>query len=498
MGNNASQPSTASVLSPQDLGKIYIPLTMASSTDPLRQKILQLTSPSSSSTSPNNTNIGNTGSSSRPVFLSPDFAASSTAVSSLILPYTVQINDVYDPLVQPLLRTAEQFDPRLIQLSKMYISSTTSFSAEQFWTQYFTTAVRIIQEYNQTNIVMDDNQEEENNSNKKGTPISRSSEEETILLSQIEEVFVYKVPPRPSAAGWKAQEWPGGLDNPFVIGYLRITGHGNAIVITVWKKGSNSTITSPSFSSSNAEGNRNSTSVTSSSSSLTATPNRNYNIAQQPLLQGHTIVLSCKFTINDERGVSFFIEPVLDSSRYFVLRMVSKDNRIGFAGIGFRERHSAFEMKESIAHYIAQYERQHRSLLEISTDTTRSTFTPTDDKKNIQGTPSSSTTNITTDEIPLNSSTSNSNNNTATSQTPTKVPLLVPPPRTSNLPLTKTSNTTTTTTTVTTKSSDLLPVVTTITSAVTDTVKTITEPNNHTNTNEEKQEDDEFGDFVTN
>jgi hypothetical protein len=159
------------------------------------------------------------------------------------------------------------------------------------------------------------------------------SSEPSVLLCSIDECFVYRIPPRPSAAGYKAQDWPGGLDNPYKTGFLRVTGRGTEGFLCVWLKNT---------STDNKK-------VIPKKASLDATT--------APAAQGNSLLLQCRIPLLDERGYSFWVEPVLDSSRYFVLRL-EKGNSIQYIGIGFRERTSAFELKDCIQNYISQLRRQ--------------------------------------------------------------------------------------------------------------------------------------------
>jgi hypothetical protein len=57
--------------------------------------------------------------------------------------------------------------------------------------------------------------------------------EEQLLLT-LPECFVYKVPPRPAASGYRAMDW--GLDAPLRTGYIRLVARGSAIAISVWQR----------------------------------------------------------------------------------------------------------------------------------------------------------------------------------------------------------------------------------------------------------------------
>jgi hypothetical protein len=155
--------------------------------------------------------------------------------------------------------------------------------------------------------------------------------EPSVLLCSVDECFVYRVPPRPSAAGWRAQDWPGGLDNPWKTGMLRITGRGSDLFLCIWLKGAGDGKKVP--------------------------PGAALDATTSPAAQGHLLLLQCRVPLLDERGWSFWIEPVLDSSRYFVLRL-EKGTAVQLVGLGFRERNAAFELKDTIHNYLSQIKRQ--------------------------------------------------------------------------------------------------------------------------------------------
>ena len=55
----------------------------------------------------------------------------------------------------------------------------------------------------------------------------------------------------------------------------------------------------------------------------------------------------------------FFAESVVDSSRYFVLRIVdATSKRVAFIGMGFRERHEAMRFKETMQDHVRYVKRQ--------------------------------------------------------------------------------------------------------------------------------------------
>ncbi|CED83642.1 Uncharacterized conserved protein [Phaffia rhodozyma] len=119
---------------------------------------------------------------------------------------------------------------------------------------------------------------------------------ETVLFI-CRNVKVYKIPPRPNLSGWKAQDW--GEDSFMWEGRLRILQKGGHAVIKL--EDSN---TGEMFA-------------------------------------------NCPY---DPPGSS--VEPVLDSSRYFVLRIVDESGRKASIGMGFEERGDAFDFNVALQDHL--------------------------------------------------------------------------------------------------------------------------------------------------
>lgn len=241
--------------------------------------------------------------------------------------------DILDVTIQPLIRAAVAHDDRLRPLM-----SSSHLPETVFWQRYFAAALQLSRVPDAATPAAPARVAPPGQT--AGTPDADDTDTDAILLSKVDECFLYKIPPRPSAAGWKASEWPGGLDNPWRTGYLRVTGHGRQLAVAVWER--------PTPGSSQKQ--------------QPAKQPAASDVAGAPALLGHHLVLTCRFDILDSRGSSFFIEPVLDSSRYFVLRLESKDGRTAFVGLGFRERNHAFELKQCLHHFEEQHRRQARGL----------------------------------------------------------------------------------------------------------------------------------------
>ncbi|CAH8481086.1 unnamed protein product [Heterobilharzia americana] len=116
---------------------------------------------------------------------------------------------------------------------------------------------------------------------------------ESVLLVK-NEVFVYQIPPRQSNRGYRASDW--NLEAPMWTGRLRVVSKGKDLVIRLEDKNSGQ--------------------------------------------------LYAKCPVDSFPGI--FVEPVLDSSRYFVIRLVNDDGRSMFTGIGFAERSDSFDLNVAI------------------------------------------------------------------------------------------------------------------------------------------------------
>ncbi|PWN96291.1 adaptin ear-binding coat-associated protein 1 NECAP-1 [Tilletiopsis washingtonensis] len=128
------------------------------------------------------------------------------------------------------------------------------------------------------------------------------------LLFVARECFVYKVPPRASLAGYKAAEW-GDMEAFLWKGRLRIVEHGAACSIRL-EDGDSGEL-----------------------------------FARAPY---------------DADGTA--VEPVLDSSRYFVLRVQGEDGRRAFVGMGFLDRSDAFDFNVALQDWTKCVCSSHASL----------------------------------------------------------------------------------------------------------------------------------------
>jgi hypothetical protein len=165
--------------------------------------------------------------------------------------------------------------------------------------------------------------------------------DESILFTE-PECFVYRVGVRASAQGHTAASW--GLDAPLLTGNLRVTAIGGLILLAVWKKGST---------------------ISGGGAAAASAAQQRHPLTLLPLSSGQTLIALCKVPLTPgSPPLSFFMEPVLDSSRYFVLRCVPPPGRVVEAGasvllgIGFRHREAAFTLKACLADHVKCFERQ--------------------------------------------------------------------------------------------------------------------------------------------
>jgi hypothetical protein len=130
-------------------------------------------------------------------------------------------------------------------------------------------------------------------------------------LTMLSQAHLYSLPPRPSAGGWRCQDWP--KSSHIFTGRVRVVAAGKQCSVRIEDP---------------------------SNGSLFA-----------------TVPVS-----NDNPEIS--VEPVSDSSRYFVIRVSDGSGRHAFLGMGFVERNDAFDLNVTIQQHIkhvryeAQAERQ--------------------------------------------------------------------------------------------------------------------------------------------
>ncbi|EZA59138.1 hypothetical protein DMN91_008356 [Ooceraea biroi] len=116
---------------------------------------------------------------------------------------------------------------------------------------------------------------------------------ESVLLVK-SEVFVFKIPPRSTNRGYRAADW--NLQEPSWTGRMRLVSQGDTITIKLEDK-----VTGELFA---------------------------------------------KCPIEQYPGIA--VEPVTDSSRYFVLRIQDDNGRSAFIGVGFLDRSDSFDLNVAL------------------------------------------------------------------------------------------------------------------------------------------------------
>lgn len=133
------------------------------------------------------------------------------------------------------------------------------------------------------------------------------------VLTVKPEVLVYRLPPRPSNRGYRAADW--GLDKPSWTGRMRIVSLGNKLTIK---------------------------------------------------LEDRSGELFAKAPI--EGWPSVAVESVLDSSRYFVLRIADEGGRTAFIGIGFADRGDAFDFNVTLQDHFNAVKKDQEIEKSLSTE----------------------------------------------------------------------------------------------------------------------------------
>ncbi|GAB1604618.1 adaptin ear-binding coat-associated protein 1-like [Argonauta hians] len=132
------------------------------------------------------------------------------------------------------------------------------------------------------------------------------AEEYESVICVKNEVFVFKIPPRTSNRGYRASDWK--LDAPDWTGRLRITYKGKELTLKLEDK-----ITGEEFA---------------------------------------------KCPVDSYPSVA--IEPVLDSSRYFVIR-IKEGERSAFIGIGFTDRSDSFDLNVALQDHFKWLKQEQES-----------------------------------------------------------------------------------------------------------------------------------------
>jgi hypothetical protein len=147
-------------------------------------------------------------------------------------------------------------------------------------------------------------------------------EEEATVLEQTifttKEVFVYKVPPLRSATGHRAEDW--GLANPLFTGALKIFQADTKCRVVIYSYKNPETLA----------------------------------MNKENLIEFG----QCPIEVKPKEDIKQFIDAVVDSSRYYVVRLKDpKSSNTVMIGIGFRERDAAFDFKSSLNEYVRYVDR---------------------------------------------------------------------------------------------------------------------------------------------
>ncbi len=136
----------------------------------------------------------------------------------------------------------------------------------------------------------------------------------------VNEVFVYKVPPLRTASGHRAEDW--GLANPLFTGLLRIFQADTKLRIALYAFKDTSTLMETD--------------------------------------ENLVPFCECPIEVKPKGDITAFVDAVIDSSRYFVIRAKDpKSDRTTMIGVGFREREVAFDFKNALNEYVKYIDRMH-------------------------------------------------------------------------------------------------------------------------------------------
>lgn len=146
-------------------------------------------------------------------------------------------------------------------------------------------------------------------------------------LFQAHQVYVYRIPPRSSVnAGYKANDWADQKT-------------GDLASTAIWK----GRLCVLEYDSAGLEGDR---------SAKDEASRGTCEIRLEDADSGELFAL-CPYSV---KSAAEAVEPVTDSSRYFVLR-VQSEGRKAFIGMGFEDREQSWEFSFSLATWVKQQQR---------------------------------------------------------------------------------------------------------------------------------------------
>ncbi|CAM9806718.1 unnamed protein product, partial [Ectocarpus fasciculatus] len=130
-----------------------------------------------------------------------------------------------------------------------------------------------------------------------------------LSLLSIKECFIFKVPPLKSASGHRAEDW--GIDKPLMTGHLKV--------------------------------------------GMSSTAHRNADPENSSFTDDNLVTFAeCPIIVKPQEDITPFVDAVIDSSRYYVLRIKDPNHatRSAIIGIGFRERDIALDFKHVLNEYV--------------------------------------------------------------------------------------------------------------------------------------------------
>ncbi|KAH8061556.1 hypothetical protein JL722_4187 [Aureococcus anophagefferens] len=134
-----------------------------------------------------------------------------------------------------------------------------------------------------------------------------------ISMFKAPECFLYKVPPLKIASGHRAEDW--GLGSPQLTGRVEIVGVGTTAEVRVFKQD-----------------------------------------------DGAKPVAVCPVRCAaGSSAVGAVVDDVVDSSRYFVLRLEDAKKRKAYLGLGFRERDVAYDFKATLCDFKRSVDREEKA-----------------------------------------------------------------------------------------------------------------------------------------
>jgi hypothetical protein len=163
----------------------------------------------------------------------------------------------------------------------------------------------------------------------------------TQTLCKMEQVFVYKIPPMKISSGHRAEDWD--LAKPAATCSLALVQRDNTLLIQLL-------------------GHRPKQVTGKEETSLSASDHAPPTVMEDFLFAQATIVSdpTCDKAL---RPIEYWVEAVVDSSRYFVIRCEDeKSNRQAHVGIGFRERDESLNFKMGMEDFWRSMERERKSL----------------------------------------------------------------------------------------------------------------------------------------